>query len=537
MVEAKSKADLAEAGRKKLEAFRNRKKNKKEKKSKKKDVKTTKIEALQGVTPAAGDDSREDRVVSERRLEEVDKVEATRLREPSPLEVESAAVARQRKSGSTSTSGTDKLESGDTRAGARHGGESGGAGAAATASSEGKSKAVSLSQSYSMLSDSYMSSVVQSTSNNRNTTKSVTSGLFSAGASEREAKPRANPREAHPVPPKLGVPETQPIVAQEFAKAAELQAPGGEREGLSGGAKAGFSSERTLEESKPASARGGLQGIGAGLTKAVSLGGNGNEEGVAPGGLDGGVPTAAEEQEGEGVAKKSPSLTERDVEGFQGHIDLLAREKYELQRGLEAQQRAIEALTKENMSLTESFNAKGSHSRDLESQVVELQEQIDTFAMAAERALEERDAALNGSAASAERTKSLASEVIQLEENLLQARSNELKAQRENAPLQEKVDDLKHKVESLQKEREALVRSIKSPGGGANGVVEHHAFANGHSSKTDSFPAGGPTTGLQASVAHSEAEVVSLVEQLERATGQHTAATVRSIFSLLDDLL
>ena len=72
-------------------------------------------------------------------------------------------------------------------------------------------------------------------------------------------------------------------------------------------------------------------------------------------------------------------------------------------RGLEQQQAAIDALTRENMSLTESFNANGSHASTLAGEVEELRDQVDTLASAAERALEERDAALNGSAASAER--------------------------------------------------------------------------------------------------------------------------------------
>jgi hypothetical protein len=247
-------------------------------------------------------------------------------------------------------------------------------------------------------------------------------------------------------------------------------------------------------------------------------------------------------------------LSEKDIEGFQGHLDLLTREKYELQRGLESQQKMIDSLTKENMALTESFNAKAASSSVFTTEIEDLKEQVDTLAGAAERALEERDAALNGSAASADRAKALASEVIQLEESLLQARSNELKAEKQSSIALEKFEGLQSKLQTSIRQRDALVSRVEHMKSGTlNGGDDFHTkesnknddLRSGNGSSTNSYPVttsesnaltAKPVGLVTPTIAHSKTEMSALVDQLQRTTSFQTASMVQSIFSLLDDM-
>jgi len=257
-----------------------------------------------------------------------------------------------------------------------------------------------------------------------------------------------------------------------------------------------------------------------------------------------GASAGAPNKEEPGLSDNNPSVVVGLQSNFQAQIELLNREKDELQRGLESQQRAIENLTSENMSLTDRFNSEGASSRAMAREIDELKEQVDSLASAAERALEERDAALNGSAASAERTNALASEVIQLEESLLQARSNELKAQKERAMFEEKFSGLQSKFKSSVEERDALMTNAVSlkaaaAAGAANGVHGGEGQQTGqpsngqHGSGTLAPRVLGPVT---PTVVHSQSQMSTLVNRLQETTNYQTMSMVQSIFSLLDDL-
>lgn len=443
---AKTKADLAEAGRKKLLEFRNRKKNKDKKKTKQRKPK-----------PAAEDGAEKPEPVPVERVSEADpEAHIPSAEQAQPKEV---VVHSERKDEYASAS-TSAFETRDR----------------ITDNAEpsvSKPKPKSLSQSYSMLSDSYMSSAGDQTKSS-----SKISGLSFVTSTRVRDKDRdssqskssflpaekKSAKQEYPESPKYTIVENSTLLTKQFTEAP-----------------------------KPSKLFGG-----------------------------GDAPSARERL----APKPTTTGRENGTEGFHPKSDeetLLTREKYELQRGLESQQRVIESLTKENMALTETFNANGRASTALANEVEDLREQVDTLAGAAERALEERDAAMNGSAASAERAKSLASEVIQLEERLLEARSNELKLEKQVETLQSKAGRNTNGVEP------ALApppTHVENGGGVLNKRPDE-----------DSGKGNGLVKPIAATVAHTEAEVRGLMDSLRERTNDQTAAMARSIFSLLDELL
>ena len=493
-----SKADLAEAGRKKLEAFRNRKKKRKEKKAKNGPVKSEPAKPVTE-TPESRTDGRAEAQTKAESAPARKADEGSTMREdghlpvsgasypepPRPRPVDSAVAIGQQPEFATTTSAP--LERAST----------------SKASANEEPKPVSLSQSYSMLSDSYMS-----VGNGRKTETTSTSSLLSGmGLGQHNKGGGAGAVRPVPAkdPPKPGVAEISSLRAESLAN----KDPGA------------LDPLRSRQVWPEAGARAAPSIVGA-------IPAGGKPEGPAD--PDPAPPKQSVADRSALPARPSKTLSEMDSRGFQDHIDLLTREKFELQRGLEQQQAAIDALTRENMSLTESFNANGSHASTLAGEVEELRDQVDTLASAAERALEERDAALNGSAASAERAKSLASEVIQLEERLLQARSSELKAEKEAAALRGRLETLGVEGATPRENGEGGMPRKAAAAVNGNG---HHAIGGDPSA---ALPKQGFGSGAAATVAHSEAEVLGLLEQLEGVASRQTAATARSIFSLLAEL-
>ena len=567
-----SKSDLAEAGRKKLEAFRNRKRKKKKKKKEKVGGEPPEFQTrAQAATEASelrvdekGWD--ENKSLVEKKEDEVLKTRGEVL----PPKVEEEDEARWKVGQASTSVVVEQVESQ---------GEEGNSNAKAIVEksdglkvdSRAETKSLSLAASYSMLSDSYISSPQGSPKKKDSPSRLLFNTL--AGKKEQttrvptalknfEAKaPSGDVGEfKRPDVPKYRVLEDASLLSEQFNKhglgpsnhsyhSKERHIEGQKREHAQEVTK---KDDRLLREehnnlSVPQRSRD--YPVNASSThqqddKQEASSSSSKRRDVSP----------PENNFKSPMTYKGATISEKDVAGFQAHIDLLAREKYELQRGLESQQKAIENLTSENISLTERFNSQGASTSGLKGEIEDLQEQVDSLARAAERALEERDAALNGSAASAERTKSLASEVIQLEERLLQARSNELKADKQRAMAEEKLDGLQSKFKSSVEERDALLGNIvklKSGEGDANGVhtigqegldrgkeATHHA--NGFLSKTrepDSENAAsrvlGPVTPI---IAHSQNELSVLVANLGNTTNYQTVSVVKSIFSLLEDL-
>ncbi|KAK9287870.1 hypothetical protein L1049_016312 [Liquidambar formosana] len=149
-----------------------------------------------------------------------------------------------------------------------------------------------------------------------------------------------------------------------------------------------------------------------------------------------------------------------DFAALEQHIEDLTREKFSLQRALEASQAFAESLAAENSSLTESYNQQRSAVNQLKSDMENLQEEIKAQLVEHESIkMEYGNAQLECNAAD-ERAKVLASEVIGLEEKALRLRSSELKLERQLENSQAEISLYKKKMSSLQREHQDLQLTI-----------------------------------------------------------------------------
>ncbi|KAL2463239.1 uncharacterized protein Fot_52895 [Forsythia ovata] len=155
--------------------------------------------------------------------------------------------------------------------------------------------------------------------------------------------------------------------------------------------------------------------------------------------------------------------SQKEDEGFaalEQHIEDLTREKFSLQRALEASRTLAESLTAENSELTDRYNQQGSIGNQLKSDMGELQEEIKAQLVEIEALkIDYANAQLECNAAD-ERAKLLASEVIGLEDKALRLRSNELKLVRQLENSQTELSSYRKKMSSLEKECQDLQSTI-----------------------------------------------------------------------------
>ncbi|KAF5752443.1 hypothetical protein HS088_TW01G00352 [Tripterygium wilfordii] len=155
----------------------------------------------------------------------------------------------------------------------------------------------------------------------------------------------------------------------------------------------------------------------------------------------------------------SPKQDE-DFAALEQHIEDLTREKFSLQRALEASRVLAESLAAENSSLTDSYNQQRSVVNQLKFDMEKLQDEIKVILAELESVkMEYANAQLECSAAD-ERAKLLASEVIGLEEKALKLRSSELKLATQLENSEAEISSYKKKMSSMGKERQDLRSTI-----------------------------------------------------------------------------
>ena len=146
-----------------------------------------------------------------------------------------------------------------------------------------------------------------------------------------------------------------------------------------------------------------------------------------------------------------------DGRAYQELVDHLTREKFQLERGLQAQRSLLDALAEENAKLVEAWNQhtrRRDHADALQAKHVTLQERVD---------------------ASDARAKRLADEVVALEDELRRVQVDEAHARREN-------EAHVHTCDALRRERKALLvrlRELASRRGGAQDVEDVERWSHG----------------------------------------------------------
>lgn len=146
-----------------------------------------------------------------------------------------------------------------------------------------------------------------------------------------------------------------------------------------------------------------------------------------------------------------------DGRAYQELVDHLTREKFQLERGLQAQRSLLDALAEENASLVDAWNQharRGDHADALQAKHVALQKRVE---------------------ASDARAKRLADEVVALEDELRRLQVDEAHARREN-------EAHVHTCDALRRERKALLvrlRELASRRGGAQDVEDVEQWSRG----------------------------------------------------------
>ncbi|TKY53630.1 hypothetical protein E2542_SST25167 [Spatholobus suberectus] len=164
-----------------------------------------------------------------------------------------------------------------------------------------------------------------------------------------------------------------------------------------------------------------------------------------------------------GMEKKhdyySPSQNE-DFSALEQHIEDLTKEKFSLQRALEASRALAESLATENSTLTDNYNQQRSVINQLKSDMEKLQEDIKAQLVELQSIKNEYTNAQLECNAADERAKLLASEVIGLEEKALRLRSSELKLEKQLENAQAEISSYRKKMSSLDKDRHDLQSTI-----------------------------------------------------------------------------
>ncbi|BAT96204.1 Protein BLISTER-like protein [Vigna angularis] len=154
------------------------------------------------------------------------------------------------------------------------------------------------------------------------------------------------------------------------------------------------------------------------------------------------------------------SSKNEDFAALEQYIEDLTKEKFSLQRALEASQVLAESLATENSTLTDNYNQQRSVVNQLRSDMEKLQEDIKAqLAELHAFKSEYTNAQLECNAAD-ERAKLLASEVIGLEEKALRLRSSELKLEKQLENAQAEISSYRKKISSLDKDRHDLHSTI-----------------------------------------------------------------------------
>ncbi|KAL0045830.1 hypothetical protein WJX82_006049 [Trebouxia sp. C0006] len=145
---------------------------------------------------------------------------------------------------------------------------------------------------------------------------------------------------------------------------------------------------------------------------------------------------------------------------LQQHIDDLTKEKFELVRGLKEQQKMAAGLSEENLLLTEDFNRQAEALQQTRKQLRELEMGVQEQQHSLDQLAGERDACKSGAHEAADRSKSLAAEVVALEEKVLHVRSREIRLEKETARLKEGVQQAEQQLQSSRQDRASLQATI-----------------------------------------------------------------------------
>ncbi|XP_027934071.1 protein BLISTER isoform X3 [Vigna unguiculata] len=154
------------------------------------------------------------------------------------------------------------------------------------------------------------------------------------------------------------------------------------------------------------------------------------------------------------------SSKNEDFAALEQYIEDLTKEKFSLQRALEASQVLAESLAAENSTLTDNYNQQRSVVNQLKSDMEKLQEDIKAQLAELEAFKSEYTNAQLECNAADERAKLLASEVIGLEEKALRLRSSELKLEKQLQNAQAEISSYRKKISSLDKDRHDLQSTI-----------------------------------------------------------------------------
>ncbi|KAK7393230.1 hypothetical protein VNO78_21779 [Psophocarpus tetragonolobus] len=154
------------------------------------------------------------------------------------------------------------------------------------------------------------------------------------------------------------------------------------------------------------------------------------------------------------------SSQNEDFAALEQHIEDLTKEKFSLQRALDASQALAESLATENSTLTDNYNQQRSVVNQLKSDMEMLQEDIKARLVELEAIKSEYTNAQLECNAADERAKLLASEVIGLEEKALRLRSSELKLEKQLEKAQAEISSCRKKMYSLDKDRHDLQSTI-----------------------------------------------------------------------------
>ncbi|ESW17426.1 hypothetical protein PHAVU_007G238700 [Phaseolus vulgaris] len=154
------------------------------------------------------------------------------------------------------------------------------------------------------------------------------------------------------------------------------------------------------------------------------------------------------------------SSKNEDFAALEQYIEDLTKEKFSLQRALEASQVLAESLATENSTLTDNYNQQRSVVNQLKSDMEKLQEDIKAQLVELQAFKSEYTNAQLECNAADERAKLLASEVIGLEEKALRLRSSELKLEKKLENAQAEISSFRKKISSLEKDRHDLQSTI-----------------------------------------------------------------------------
>ncbi|KAK8577719.1 hypothetical protein V6N13_027986 [Hibiscus sabdariffa] len=276
------------------------------------------------------------------------------------------------------------------------------------------------------------------------------------------------------------------------------------------------------------------------------------------------------------------SKQNEDFAALEQYIEDLTREKFSLQRSLEASSTLAESLSAENSSLTDSYNQQRSVVNQLKSDMEKLQEEIKAqlivqyvlclqwFSLVAKEwcigcslaelesfKMEYTNARLECNAAD-ERANILASEVIGLEEKALRLRSNELKLERQLENTEAEISSFKKKMSSLEKERQGFLSTIEalkeekkvlqsklrkaSATGESGDIVKNPACKRDMSTSTEDLASTDPSTSDNREMSNSDnASSLSLLpdnEQLEASVyiPPDQMRMIQNINSLISEL-